>query len=123
MTPEALLTELNRLNVKISLAGDKLHVEAPAGVLTPDLKEAMRQYKPALMTLLRGQARPQVISNVFCFDCFKKYGKKAQYQPHRVAAWGEDPDWLELTCTSCGAKCYMRDRWGGSAEGNKAGEQ
>jgi hypothetical protein len=50
-----LLAELKRLNVKLSLAGDKLRLEAPAGVLTPELKEALRQHKAALKALLLGQ--------------------------------------------------------------------
>lgn len=53
MTSEALLAELEQLNVKISLAGDKLHVDAPAGVLTPELKQELAKHKPELMALLR----------------------------------------------------------------------
>ncbi len=50
-----LLAELKRLNVKLSLAGDKLRLEAPAGILTPQLKQAIKQHKPALIALLAGQ--------------------------------------------------------------------
>jgi len=50
-----LLAELKRLNVKLSLAGDKLRLEAPAGVLTPDLKKAIQQRKSALTALFSGQ--------------------------------------------------------------------
>ena len=49
MTPDALLDKLERLNVKVTINGDKLRLEAPAGVLTPEMKEAIRQYKPALI--------------------------------------------------------------------------
>ena len=35
-----LLAELEERNVKVFLAGDKLRLEAPAGVLTPELREA-----------------------------------------------------------------------------------
>jgi len=55
MTPAELLAKLERLNVKVSLAGDKLRLEAPAGVLTPELKEALRQHKAALIALLSGR--------------------------------------------------------------------
>ena len=70
MTPAELLAKLERLNVKVSLAGDKLRLEAPAGVLTPELKEALRQHKAALMALLSGQPVevlfwPGVKSNVY----------------------------------------------------------
>lgn len=119
MTPETLLAELDRLNVTLTLAGDKLHVEAPAGVLTPELKDALLQHKPALVALLRereattvvnnrGQEIPAVVNNVFCFTCFKTYGKQARHQPHHVAVSQDQPGWWELTCTRCGSKCYMR---------------
>ena len=70
MTPLDLLAELERRNVKVSLAGDKLRLEAPAGVLTPDMKEALVKHKPALMSLLSGQPVevlfwPGVKSNVY----------------------------------------------------------
>lgn len=55
MTPLDLLAELRQRNVKVSLAGDKLQLKAPAGVLTPELKEALRQHKPALTVLLSGR--------------------------------------------------------------------
>ncbi|HOK32545.1 MAG TPA: hypothetical protein PKX69_10730, partial [Limnochordia bacterium] len=42
------------------LAGDKLRIDAPAGALTPDLKEALRQHKPALVALFKERARPDV---------------------------------------------------------------
>ncbi len=53
MTPTELIAELERRNVKIFLAGDKLRLEAPAGVLTPEIKEAVTKYKPELMAWLR----------------------------------------------------------------------
>lgn len=65
------------------------------------------------VVLPQEQARPQMLNNIFCFTCFQKNGKAARYQPHRVAVWEEDPGWLELTCTSCGATCFLLDRWGG----------
>jgi hypothetical protein len=55
MTLLGLLVELEERNVKVFLAGDKLRLEAPAGVLTPDMKEVLRQHKPALMSLFSGQ--------------------------------------------------------------------
>jgi len=46
-TLDLLVAELKRLNVKLSLAGDKLRLEAPAGTLTPKLKEALvKQSQP-----------------------------------------------------------------------------
>jgi len=53
MTPEALLTELEQRGVKVSFNGDKLRFVAPAGVLTPELKEAIAKRKPELVAWLR----------------------------------------------------------------------
>jgi len=55
INPIDLLAKLERRNVKVSLAGDKLRLEAPAGTLTLELKEALRQHKPALTALLSGR--------------------------------------------------------------------
>lgn len=55
MDPFNLLAKLKQLNVKVSLAGDRLRLEAPKGVLTPELKETLQQHKPALTALLSGQ--------------------------------------------------------------------
>ena len=81
MTPAELLAKLERLNVKVSLAGDKLRLEAPAGVLTRELREALRQHKPALTALLSGRPVeetfwPGVKSNVYRArqTCLEKEG-------------------------------------------------
>jgi len=52
MTPEAIITELERLNVKITIAGDKLRLEAPAGVLTPSIKELITSNKAKIIEWL-----------------------------------------------------------------------
>ena len=52
-----LLTELARLEVHLSVASDGLHVQAPTGVLTDELRQAMTQHKEAL---LRYAADPAV---------------------------------------------------------------
>lgn len=52
---EELLSELNRLEVKLKLDGDELRVSAPQGVLTKDLREALKAHKKRLVELLRQQ--------------------------------------------------------------------
>lgn len=59
MTPQKLLNELSQIGVKLTVVGDKLRYEAPPGVLTPVLKEALRQHKPALVALLTRQQAAQ----------------------------------------------------------------
>ncbi|HHY33344.1 MAG TPA: hypothetical protein GX515_10120 [Firmicutes bacterium] len=53
MTPEAVLDRLRSLGARVSLVGDKLRVEAPAGVLRPELKAALIGRKTELVRLLR----------------------------------------------------------------------
>ncbi|MBU4532294.1 MAG: hypothetical protein KJ650_01405 [Firmicutes bacterium] len=60
MTPAELITELELRNIKVSLAGDKLRLEAPAGVLTPALKEAIAKHKPELIAILSGRGYEEV---------------------------------------------------------------
>lgn len=55
MTAAELMDKLERLGVKLSISGDKLRLQAPVGVITPELKEAVLKHKPALMALLSGQ--------------------------------------------------------------------
>lgn len=101
MKLENLLTELVQCDVTLTLAGDKLRLEAPAGMLTPELKAALAGHKAELVSLLEDD-------HAFCFNCMKKYGKDGRYQIHRAAISKEFPGWLEFTCARCGNKCYMK---------------
>jgi hypothetical protein len=51
MTLPELQSRLNRLGVKLSL---RLVIDAPAGVITPEVKTALANYKPCLLALLAG---------------------------------------------------------------------
>jgi len=53
MRPSELLKNLRSLGVELSLNGEKLHVEAPSGVLTPELREELRIHKLELLSILR----------------------------------------------------------------------
>jgi len=55
----ALLAALVARKVKLSLDEDqtRLRVNAPKGALTPELQEQLRQHKPAIIELLREQAK------------------------------------------------------------------
>ena len=52
-----LLTELTRLDVHLAVESDGLRVQAPTGVLTDELRQAMAEHKAAL---LRYAASPYV---------------------------------------------------------------
>jgi hypothetical protein len=52
---------LARLGVELSARGDRLHYQAPKGVLTPEIKAALVTHKPALLANLAGppEAAPE----------------------------------------------------------------
>lgn len=70
MNPLELLSYLRQLGVRVSLNGDKVRLEAPAGVLTPKMREIVLKHKPALMALLSGgscmvELRPGVSVRIY----------------------------------------------------------
>ncbi len=50
--PEALLTHLVEVGVSLVVEGDRLRAQAPKGVLTPALRNAIARYKPDLVALV-----------------------------------------------------------------------
>lgn len=52
MTAAALLTEVTAAGIRLTINGDRLHVEAPAGHLTPDLRARIVMHKRGIMELL-----------------------------------------------------------------------
>ena len=58
MSPAALvLLECERRDIRITLAGDKLRVDAPPGAVTDALKQAMAREKPAIIEVLQADAQ------------------------------------------------------------------
>ena len=53
MTPERFLDDLVRRGVHLEARGGLLHVRAPKGVLTPELRRLLASHKPALMSLVQ----------------------------------------------------------------------
>jgi TubC N-terminal docking domain len=56
MTAEEILQEIRMLGGRVEARGDLLHVEVPPGLLTPKLREAIRNQKPELLSLLRSNS-------------------------------------------------------------------
>ena len=54
MKPHELLAELRARGIQLEPAGDKLRF-TPADAVTPELREAIRQHKAALLSLLNPQ--------------------------------------------------------------------
>ena len=53
MTPMELLNELTERGVILEPRGERLHVEAPRGVLTPEFRQALIEHKPEILAMLR----------------------------------------------------------------------
>ena len=52
MNATALLADLHHAGIRLSRSGDRLHVEANAGTLTPEMRERLSVHKPDLLSLL-----------------------------------------------------------------------
>ena len=57
MSLEEVLDVTARLGVVLEARGDKLHVVAPRGVVTPELRDALACHKPALLDRLQPAAQ------------------------------------------------------------------
>lgn len=53
VTPVEFLAYLRQLNIQVWVEGDLLRCNAPAGILTPELRSILTQRKPELIDLLR----------------------------------------------------------------------
>ena len=53
MTAFTLLDDLNSLGVNLEARGDRLHVDAPKGAITPDLLTHLKAYKADLLDAIR----------------------------------------------------------------------
>lgn len=54
MTAASLLTELQAAGVRFIPSGfDRLRVDAPRGVITPEFRDALRQHKLEIITILK----------------------------------------------------------------------
>lgn len=109
MTARHLVEALEKRGVRFEAAGNKLRVDAPKGLLNERLKALLARRKAEIIALL-ALRHQTVATNVYCFRCFKAYGKAARYQPHVVRPSSEYAGWLEYTCQTCGSKSYARPK-------------
>jgi amino acid adenylation domain-containing protein len=54
-----MLAHLRRLDVRLSVVGERLRCDAPRGVLTPELRTALARHKAELLKLLRAPDAPR----------------------------------------------------------------
>lgn len=57
MTTEELITDLQRQGVRLSAKGNRVCVDAPAGVITPHVRSALAARKAELLQVLGGARR------------------------------------------------------------------
>src|SRR5215218_2982900 len=80
MSARTLLERLRQRNVRLEAEGDLLHIDAPAGVITADLRDALIKSKPRLLRLLQVEQRRR--------DEADRRGLAIQ--------WSEYPTWIKL---------------------------
>lgn len=74
-----ILADLRRAGATVTIAGDKLRLEAPQGVLTNELKQRLATQKSEIIRLLtettasyrEGPPYPDGLGRVKCFYCSK----------------------------------------------------
>jgi hypothetical protein len=64
MTTTSLLSDLQRLGVDVTAKGDKLVINAPKGVLTPEIRARIAEQKVALLALLSAQQGYSDVSEI-----------------------------------------------------------
>jgi thioesterase domain-containing protein len=57
MVPPSFLAELRSRDIQVRAEGDRLQLDAPAGALTPELREQLRQRKDEILEFLRAAER------------------------------------------------------------------
>ena len=53
-TVPAILSDLHRRDVQISVVGDRLLLDAPAGIITPALRHRVARHKAEILAVLNG---------------------------------------------------------------------
>jgi hypothetical protein len=61
----ALIADLSRAGVRLERRGDRLHVEAPKGIVTPELRLTLTQNKADLLAVLSDPLRSHLLDLAF----------------------------------------------------------
>lgn len=94
MTPVELLNGLRRLGACLTLSSDKVHVSAPAGVLSAELRQQMSENKPALLDLLRAESAAAELSPIITLDQIGRVVDEleAQFLDVKPRGWSPKPE-------------------------------
>lgn len=87
MSAQALLEDLRGRGVRISRQGDRLDYYGPAGTITHETLTALRESKPRLLIVLRGETRKA-----------ERERRKLEEAGRRglVIEWTMEPGWIAL---------------------------
>gem|GEM_PF-1242191 len=80
MSAQALLEELRRRDVVLEAEGSLLHVDAPVGAVTEELRAALAEHKQGLLKLLK----------------WKRRSLEEADRRELVIRWSEYPVWIKL---------------------------
>ena len=84
MSAQVLLERLRQRDVRLEADGELLHVDAPSGAVTEELREALVEHKPKLLKLLEWERK-----------CERRDLEEAN-RLGLVVRWSEHPDWIKL---------------------------
>ena len=73
MSVETFLERLRNQGVVLSSQGDRLNVDAPQGVMTPDLLDMLRKRKAEIIALLCSQAKGDALERRFGHKAARLY--------------------------------------------------
>ena len=92
MTAETLLADLSARGIIVTVAGNSIELDAPAGILTDDDVVVLRDHKSAVLESLRSRCRPH-------------------NNPDNYIDVPDDrrPGWVRSKCKLCGCFVGYRD--------------
>jgi hypothetical protein len=86
-----LLLELSRRNIRLETGGGRLHVDAPAGALTPELRAALTREKPDLLAALQA---PRKVAFQTWETVLSDIAHRWDAHAREARSRGEEPRWL-----------------------------
>ena len=103
MTAPELLAALTALGATVEAVEDRLRIVVPQGALTPELRTALAEQKPALLSLLREPPRLRPL-HLLCAGCQNYF----MHEPATFCYWcrsKQDRRPAGEPCKDCGESC------------------
>ncbi len=103
MTAGDLLAALTALGATVQAVEDRLRIQAPPGALTPELRSALAEQKPALLDLLRPVPRLRPL-HLLCAGCQRYF----MHEPAMLCYWCRSKRHRRPAgkpCEGCGEAC------------------